>query len=410
MPCQRVCGIDDESTESVPDTFRNEGYVCGLVKINLCCRLNHMSPLSKEMQVQLTFYQEMFDQHLLGPWDDDDDGVGSLYRVEVLDVYMLPKAIPLQQWTERRFKGMACYLEEGQKDRLIMMFPHNILPEGKAPPDCVIRLPTAFADACITKHWTQFLLPHFPAKRHPARVRWNTLGLDPRYLALEQEPLSFSSFADAPTVSSEALADWADLLRVFASTIQPRSDLEQEKYEEVEKAVLGLQRLSDELTPTAFLKTIKHLEGQTSLGNMDRRVLGMTAYKAAFLVNIMCMAGLLRTSASLCQALERSLLLILPASLREACSRLVAQALKVFPHKGTISRWRFIIDAAHMVTQRKCFESMQASGGFYLYAMCDSSTQHGREFEHIYFQWMKADEIVPLFFLVNRLITLWSDV
>ena len=76
-------------------------------------------------------------------------------------------------------------------------------------------------------------------------------------------------------------------------------------------------------------------------------------YKVSFLVHVIVMSFLLRGSASLRESVVLALKLVLPPSILTQFVCLVEEKACALPDAGSISRWRFLLDASLMLVERK---------------------------------------------------------
>ena len=181
-------------------------------------------------------------------------------------------------------------------------------------------------------------------------------------------PQVYTSYDDAPPLTQEGLQAAVDFLRQLAIA----RDLPQQASIPLEKAIVSLQKLCDSLCPLALLKTVCDLRGWHTLPPRATDVspgLRRITFRAAFLVKVLCLGDLLRSSASLPKVIIAVLNMVLPEVLRPLCIEMVEAARTAVPHKGTVSRWRFILDAAYMNIQRQDFRAMLQNGGIVTYML-----------------------------------------
>ena len=81
-------------------------------------------------------------------------------------------------------------------------------------------------------------------------------------------------------------------------------------------------------------------------------------------------------------------------------------AKHAMPHKSTLSRWRLLVDGCFMMVERQRNASTNTSKVRYL--MADSSTQHGRDFEHVTALSIDGTDIVEAYENANALVNFWS--
>ena len=83
--------------------------------------------------------------------------------------------------------------------------------------------------------------------------------------------------------------------------------------------------------------------------------------------------------------------------------------LKCVPTKGTISRWRLLIDTAFMKLNRRRTAKLLGEGQTTArYMQADASMQHRHEYEHVLVRSILTRDLPAIFVLSNDLINLWS--
>ena len=109
-------------------------------------------------------------------------------------------------------------------------------------------------------------------------------------------------------------------------------------------------------------------------GNAAKRM----HYKAAFLIQAIVFSDLLSFDADLREALVRAVEMCLPQSISKCISDVVLDPHTfALPSVGTLSRWRFLLDAGlclHLQQQNRKCQHVK-------YLMVDSSTQGGKDYE-----------------------------
>ena len=102
-------------------------------------------------------------------------------------------------------------------------------------------------------------------------------------------------------------------------------------------------------------------------------------YNADYVVQSSLMADLLRNDADLTESIRQALRMVLPTQLLPSALLMIDSCKDIVPHKGTLSRWRLLIDGAMMNTYRTLLQEHFDGGGvgFARYFMADSSEQHG---------------------------------
>jgi hypothetical protein len=118
------------------------------------------------------------------------------------------------------------------------------------------------------------------------------------------------------------------------------------------------------------------------------------------------MCSALTTSTGLGNIFRDMVSACLPHGLKHMIKELVDSAARQMPSKTTVSRYRMVLDAAFMVWERKRNAALDASGGATRFLMCDSSMQHGSEFEGIVCLTIANRDLLPAFDIANKLVSM----
>ena len=118
------------------------------------------------------------------------------------------------------------------------------------------------------------------------------------------------------------------------------------------------------------------------------------------------MCSALKTSTGLGNIFRDMVSACLPNGLKYMIKDLVDSAARQMPSKTTVSRYRMVLDAAFMAWERKRNAAWDASGGATRYLMCDSSMQHGSEFEGIVCLTIPNRDLLPAFDIANKLVSM----
>ena len=135
-------------------------------------------------------------------------------------------------------------------------------------------------------------------------------------------------------------------------------------------------------------------------------LLGLKRFKKEYLLKILMMCSALKTSTGLGNIFRDMVSACLPNGLKYMIKDLVDSAARQMPSKTTVSRYRMVLDAAFMAWERKRNAALDASGGTTRYLMCDSSMQHGSEFEGIVCLTIPNRDLLPAFDIANKLVSL----
>ena len=125
-------------------------------------------------------------------------------------------------------------------------------------------------------------------------------------------------------------------------------------------------------------------------------------YNAKFMVQALVMSDLLSNDRSLREVLSRAVRLVLPPALSEPLAAAIDSPSLRMPSASALSRWRFLLDASLMLHFRKSLHSEPCLR----YAMADSSTQGGRDYELLVPTTISVSSLQDAFRLANALIAM----
>ena len=126
-------------------------------------------------------------------------------------------------------------------------------------------------------------------------------------------------------------------------------------------------------------------------------------YKAAFLLRVLMLCVSLRTVSALGYIFREMVAICLPKCVRHMVDNLLEAASTHMPHKSRISRYRMLLDGAFMIYMRKENTRLAAQGGATRFLMCDSSMQHGTEFEGILILTIPNNKLLRGYKLANNM-------
>ena len=118
----------------------------------------------------------------------------------------------------------------------------------------------------------------------------------------------------------------------------------------------------------------------------------------------MCRA--LKTTAALGDLFRDMVEACMPNGLKHMIKDMVDSAASQMPSSSTVSKYRVVLDGAFMLWERKHNAALDSSGGATRYLMCDSSMQHGSEFEGIVCLTIPNRDLLPAFDIANKLVSL----
>ena len=322
----------------------------------------------------------------------------------------LPRPQPLQQYTNRKFRGLVTSLEEEQAPRVIAQ-QFDIVPWlGDVIPTVAVRLPAPFCRLIVEGKWKHFVLPQCPVGHHGGsaslQFNWGMLGIP-----FADVPLPPPS--GAPDVEESEIDLDRDMmfqitnhLRVYAAELDLEDEFSLPLYFDLENCVVHLQTLYEQLDPVAFAKGIQDLRGHAQPALRAGR---SRQYRVAYLLKVVILCDLLRSDADLSRVLTNCARMLLPKSLTSSFKQLLDVGASMAPHKGTVSRWRLLVDGAFMLFYRRLHDRARGNSdnSFARYMMADSSTQHGRDFEHVSVRSIKRSDMQEAMAYSADLVALW---
>ena len=358
--------------------------IVALVEITSVCPFHIMTKLRHPPHLhQILFWQSLANTCLYG----------SCYLFRVGRVIPLPDEHRIQQLGGGKLRGFVNVLEEGQGPRMLRSLGAvpGLIPDEIQ--DVVVRLPGPFAQLIASGSWDTFVLPQIPV------VEGGTSGLCFSWsllpVACPAQPNGLLQFPDIDLeLNAAAVLEMADTLREFATLAHGEQIPAQ-----LQRLVATLQKFHDEICPEVFVKNARDLQHRHVLASSK------IPFQSAYLLRVMLFSGVLKSSSHLREALMQALSIVLPKTLLPTFKNLLNECASVVPHASTISRWRFILDAAIMIHNRK----LNALPGRRMsrVLMADSSVQHGRDFEHIVVSEVDKANIIDVYVTANRLAEHW---
>ena len=144
------------------------------------------------------------------------------------------------------------------------------------------------------------------------------------------------------------------------------------------------------------------MRGRASIRGMCDAAKQKLQYNAVWVLQVLLMADLLRDSSELSRAVSQAMRFLLPPVLRPVFEEAMADASSM-PNAGTVSRWRFLLDASFMLWRRE----RNANQKFLRWIIADSSTQHGRTFQLAATLNLKTEHAARALQTANELVHLW---
>jgi hypothetical protein len=203
-------------------------------------------------------------------------------------------------------------------------------------------------------------------------------------------------------ISGELVHGVADALREFSLTLDCSTQDGSARSSELEKWVRAMRKMEHQLTRMHLAKLIKSMPGaHGDEGAQSRR--RRAPFQVAYLVQSMMLGDMLRNSRDLQRTLRLCIKVLVPPVMQEVVFDYLDECSHTVPDKGTISRWRVLLDGAFRLLHRRTSAVSECSR----YLMADSSMQHGRDFEHIVYLMVRNEMLPRLFHMANDLIRLW---
>ena len=392
-----------------------DNHIFGLATIEPVSLLHEMSIVDQSLADQLEFWKDIAGEEL--------DGRAFIFKIKAM--ILLPETVPVQRLTGRNFRGFVAKLEAGQADDLMSRIPVRPInmEAGARAPSVLVRVTAPHACLLAAGAWNRFLLPHMPAPGGRGTsgiiIQWGLLGYDVEHVPVlppevaavmarrgeRQEGGGGEADGDGDfMITADFITEVANLLRGHAVQLQLGGD----QFGRVADAVGKLARLQRGLELPAMLRRVRHLDGhhlvpdEHAVYHVSRR----TPYRAACLLQTMQLAGVLNNSMSAVDALQTALEMIMPACLLPTFLSPLRNSAGAIPNPGTVSRWRFLLDSAFMVTERNLNAFLQED--CVRYVMADSSMQHSHDFEHIVVCTVPLSNLAALYQIYLDTIELWT--
>lgn len=400
---------DVTAKADVPDAQGHPGnIILGAAAVRLVSICDDLEPLSPAEREQYMYWRRAAPAGVASL-------SGRLYRFVVDEAVALVNPAPFQQCSAARPHGFAIPMEEQQPERLIDDLPD--CPGWLADDPCVmcLRLPLAYASCVVQGVWGTFLVPDFSggsgeggpgadgthdrASKTCWDMQWQRLGISVEHLPRPRVNLGDQAF-EAFAFDAGFATECADVLRTAVARLDTdRDDLERlGLLERVARACRGLQRFVDDMDAVMFRKRLRDFGG--SRGGVD--VLhNNVPYNAAFMINVLVQADMLRSDADLSDHVKRSVRMLLPPCLAAPVCELVDNAK--LPHKSTISRWRLLLDTSLMLWHRGQRGASVSNAGFVRWMMVDSSPQGHRDYEMVMSSFAKVNDLSRMMYIVNAL-------
>ena len=275
-----------------------------------------------------------------------------LYVFKVRAVYPLiaPVAVPSMHGMIAR--GLVRVLDFGQASQM-----HATL-HGNPSEDIVtkmLRIPSAHALLVAVGHWDSFLLPSI---LRASRFGSSSLNIDWRALGIAKPRDPYP--ADVDNANRSCDTDFLEQVGFYLRDwITNAEDGDDDLVNVAMASVTTLDRLARDIDPLAFQASIRDMHGRPTLHMANAKT---SPFRAAFLVQAFMLADLLRNSNDYKELLLRVVEVLVPPTLKKVFTSFVNDCSRIVPNKSTLSRWRMLIDCAHMLIQRRLLERLNMDG------------------------------------------------
>ena len=229
-------------------------------------------------------------------------------------------------------------------------------------------------------------------------VDWDLLGLQkpaaPPSSSLPNMHLDFDK---------HVARDVANILRRYCENLDPNDDFDFVEYNHVAQLVSVMMDLQDQLDPVFFTRFAGICNtGPQLLLHMVHNV-ESSNIKCCGCFKFLLMSDCLRQTGQLKKVIVKSIELVVPPVLVNVFRHALTSSALAIPNKGTLSRWRLLLDGGFMLWHR----AKNKSGSFLRWMMTDSSTQHGRSFQLTSILSLNVQSALRALSDANDLVMLW---
>ena len=183
--CKILFPSREALTSCVQDQLRLHGHdignecsmesIFGLVRFRYRGRFGPMTVLSHIDQEQVSFWKHFTLLQVCN----------RLCFFDVVDHFLLPELVPLQQCTSSKRRGNVILAEEGQPQRIFGSIELPSWLRGKQPPERIVRVPAPYASLVCAGAWPAFSLfelSNLPEDENGGgasafEIDWNRLGI-----------------------------------------------------------------------------------------------------------------------------------------------------------------------------------------------------------------------------------------
>lgn len=365
--------------------------IYGLVEVGTPHMFDFMERYTESTTLQLQFWQNIL------PNSDR-------YVFQVKHFCSLAQPVPLLQCSDRLLKGMIVSLEPGQAERLWgrLELPHHWV--DMVCPTIAVRLPPQHAFLSSTGIFSNLVVPDAGKRVEKGGskglfIDWQMLGIS-KPSRPKSDSVQITKDLD---FDKNVARDVGNVLKQFAENLDVTDDFDCIEYNHVVQLVRVMLDMQEQLDPVYFHKVCRDLQHRAAIVCADGSQRRKLKYKVMWLLQVLIMSDCLRQTGHLKKVILKSIELVVPPVLVNVFRDALTNAALAVPHKGTLSRWRLLLDGGFMLWQR----AKNKAGTCLRWMMTDSSTQHGRSFQLTSLLSLHVESAAQALSYANELVLLW---
>ena len=365
--------------------------IYGLVEVGTPLMYDFMERYTETTNLQLQFWH-----HIL-PHSDR-------YVFQVKHFCALAQPVPLLQCSDRLLKGMIVSLEPGQAEPLWgrLELKHHWV--DMVCPTIAVRLPPQHAFLSSTGIFGSLVVPD--AGKHTEKGGSKGLFIDWQMLGIckPSRPKSDSvQIMKDLDFDKNVARDVGNVLKLYCENLDVSDDFDCVEYNHVAQLVRVMLDMQEQLDPVYFHKVCRDLQHRAAIVCADGSQRRKLKYKVMWLLQVLIMSDSLRQTGHLKKVILKSIELVVPPVLVNVFRDALTNAALAVPNKGTLSRWRLLLDGGFMLWHRV----KNKAGTCLRWMMTDSSTQHGRSFQVTSLLSLRVDSAAQALSYANDLVLLW---